>query len=89
LSPTLPEAKAGGWFMPVILATWEAEIRRMRVQAQSRQIVLKNSKVTRAKWTRGVVQAVECLFCKQEALSASQKEYLQIPVCPKKPGVVV
>jgi hypothetical protein len=27
--------------MPVILATWEAEIRRMAVQNQSRQIVCK------------------------------------------------
>jgi hypothetical protein len=27
------------WFMPIILATWEAEIRRMVVPGQPRQIV--------------------------------------------------
>jgi hypothetical protein len=27
------------WITPVILATWEAEIRRITVQAQPRQIV--------------------------------------------------
>jgi hypothetical protein len=43
--------------MTVILATWEAEIEKMVVQGQSGQILSKtpNSKITRAKWTRGVV----------------------------------
>jgi hypothetical protein len=30
---------ASGWLMPIILATWEAEIRRIEVQGQPRQIV--------------------------------------------------
>jgi hypothetical protein len=29
-----------GWLTPVILATWEAEIGRIKIQGQSRQIVL-------------------------------------------------
>jgi hypothetical protein len=29
------------WLMPIILATWEAEIRRIEVPSQPRQIVLK------------------------------------------------
>jgi hypothetical protein len=28
-------------------------------------------KIARVKWTEGEVQAVECLFCKQEALSSN------------------
>jgi hypothetical protein len=31
------------WFIPVILATQEAEIRRITVQSQSRQIVLRKT----------------------------------------------
>jgi hypothetical protein len=31
------------WFMPVITATWEAEIRRTEVSGQSRQKVSKTS----------------------------------------------
>jgi hypothetical protein len=59
------------WLTPVILATWEAEIRRITVQGQSRQIVCKTpiSKITRAKWTGGVAQMVERL-CKLKALSS-------------------
>jgi hypothetical protein len=29
------------WLMPVILATWEAKIRKMAIQSQPRQIVQK------------------------------------------------
>jgi hypothetical protein len=51
------------WLTPIILATWEAEIRRMKVQGQPRQKVLEtpSSKITRAKWTGGVVQAPPAL----------------------------
>jgi hypothetical protein len=43
--------------MPVIPATWEAEIRRITVQGQPGQIVHKipSPKITRAKWSGGVV----------------------------------
>jgi hypothetical protein len=43
------------WFIPVILVTLEAEIRRM-VQGQPGQIVCEtpSPKITRVKWTRGV-----------------------------------
>jgi hypothetical protein len=49
--------------MPINLATWEAEIGRILVQAQARQIVLETpiSKTTRTTWTGGVAQAVEYL----------------------------
>jgi hypothetical protein len=46
--------------MPVILVTWEAEIKRVTVQVVA-NLGDPISKITRAKWTRGVVQAVECL----------------------------
>jgi hypothetical protein len=56
----------------VILAIWEAQIRRT-VQGQTRQIVQETpiSKITREKWTGGVVKVVECLLCKHEALSSN------------------
>jgi hypothetical protein len=43
------------------------------IQGQPGQIVCETSspKITRAKWTRGVVQVVECLLCKWEALSSN------------------
>jgi hypothetical protein len=39
------------WLTPVILATWEAELRRIKVQGQSRQIIQETplSKKSRAK----------------------------------------
>jgi hypothetical protein len=42
--------------MPVIFATWEAEIRRIVVQGQPMQTVLETPslKISRAKWTGGV-----------------------------------
>jgi hypothetical protein len=47
--------------MPVILATWEAEIRRIMVGGQSRQTVCETpvSKISRAKLTGGVAEEVE------------------------------
>jgi hypothetical protein len=41
-------------FIPVILATWEAEIRKITVQDQPGRDPI--SKITRAKWTGVVVQ---------------------------------
>jgi hypothetical protein len=52
--------------MPKILTTWEAEIRRMAVQGQPRQIVHETSpisKITTIKWSRGVAHA-GALLCK-------------------------
>jgi hypothetical protein len=59
--------------MPVILNTWEAKIRRIKVQGQSRLIVHENtiSKIIREKWTGGVAQEVECLLYKHKALSSN------------------
>jgi hypothetical protein len=58
------------WLTPVILVTWEPEIRGIKVQGQPGQIVDKTpiSKITKAKWTGGVAQAVDCLLCKHEAV---------------------
>jgi hypothetical protein len=54
----------------IVLAIWEAEIGRITVRGQSRQIVLENpvSKTNRAKWSGGVAQVEEGLFCKCKAL---------------------
>jgi hypothetical protein len=43
---------------PSYLTTWEAEIRRLLVQAQPGKIVCKtpSPKITRAKWIEGVAQ---------------------------------
>jgi hypothetical protein len=58
------------WLMPIILATWEA-----------RQIGHETpiSKITSAKWTGGVAQAVKCLLCKCEAQSSNPS-----PTSPRK-----
>jgi hypothetical protein len=62
------------WLMPVILTTWEAKIgwenQSLRpAQANSSQDPI--SKITREKWTGGVAQAVEYLYCKHKALSSN------------------
>jgi hypothetical protein len=65
-------ALAGQWWLIlVILVTWETEIERIMVQGQPRLMVHKtpNSKIMRAKWTRGVAQATEYLLCKHKVLS--------------------
>jgi hypothetical protein len=63
--------------MSVVLAAWEAEMGKIEVQSQARQIVCKTlsiSKITRAKWTGGVTQVIECLFYRHEALSHQKKQ---------------
>jgi hypothetical protein len=57
--------------MPIILATWEADIGKTEVQGQLRQIVHKTPipKITTAKWTGSVAQEIEYLLCKCEALT--------------------
>jgi hypothetical protein len=62
--------------MPVILATWKVEITRIVSGGQPWQIVQDTpmSKITRAKWTGGVAQAVEHLLCKQKALSLNPQK---------------
>jgi hypothetical protein len=57
--------------MPVILATWEAEIEMMMVQGQCGQIVCRDliSKTARAKWAGDVTQVLEHVLHKHEALS--------------------
>jgi hypothetical protein len=57
----------------LILATWEAEIRRIKVEGQRRELLLETPifKITRAKSIESVAQAVECLFCKCDALRSN------------------
>jgi hypothetical protein len=51
------------WLTPVILATQEAEIRRIVIQSQSRQIVHKtlSRKNPSQKRVGGVAQVIKCL----------------------------
>jgi hypothetical protein len=59
--------------MPVILATQETEIRRIKVQSQPRQIVLEtlSRKYPTQKGTGGVAQVIECLSNKCEVLTSN------------------
>jgi hypothetical protein len=53
------------WLIPVILAIWETEMRRIAVQGQHVEIACETiSKITRAKWTGDVAQVAEHLLCK-------------------------
>jgi hypothetical protein len=56
-----------------MLATWEAETGKIKNGGQHRQIVHKTpiSKITRAKWTGGVDQAVEYLLFEYKVLSSN------------------
>jgi hypothetical protein len=58
---------------PVILATWEAEIRNIMVHSQPRQIVCEilSQKYPTQNRAGGVAQAVLCLPSKNEALSSN------------------
>jgi hypothetical protein len=62
--------------MPVILAAQEAEIRRIVVQSQPRQIVHEtlSQKYSSQNRAGGVAQVVEHLLRKHEALSAKGKK---------------
>jgi hypothetical protein len=70
------------WFTHVILATWEAEIGRIKVQGQPGQIIPETpiSKITRTKWTGDVAQAIELLLCKCKALNSKTP----VPTTPPK-----
>jgi hypothetical protein len=79
----------GGWrgeclvLTPVILSTWEAEIRRIKVQGQPEQTVHRTpiAKTTSANGAGGVAQVH--LHCKREALSsnpsATKKKNKKLP----------
>jgi hypothetical protein len=56
--------------MPVILASWDAEIRAITVGGQPGQTVQETpiSKITSVKWAGGMVDS---LLCKCEAMSSN------------------
>jgi hypothetical protein len=64
---------------PVILATQEAEIRRIMVQSQPRQIVLRDpiSKSLSQKWAGGVVQDVGSEFKPQYCNNNNNNKYIK------------
>jgi hypothetical protein len=69
---------AGHWWLtPIILASWEAEIGKIMVQGQPRQIIQETpiSKITRAKWTGDMAQVVECLLCNHGTPVPPRKTY--------------
>jgi hypothetical protein len=51
-----------------MLATWEAEIRRIMAEGQPWQMVCETPS---PKWSGDIVQVMECLLCKHEALSSN------------------
>jgi hypothetical protein len=58
------------WLTPVILATWEAEIRMIKVRGQHGQTG-NLQKTSTAKWNGGMAQAAEYPLCKHKALSSN------------------
>jgi hypothetical protein len=87
--------------MPIILATWEAEIRRIVVQSQTGEIACETlsqkKKRQHKKRAGGVPQVVECLPSKHEFKSQycqkkKKKEYRlwkQLPFSDKPPHLLV
>jgi hypothetical protein len=77
------------WLTTVILATWEADIKRITVQHQPRQIVRETSicKITKAKSTGGLTQAVECLLCKPKAPRSTKKQTKHTKPSPHHTGL--
>jgi hypothetical protein len=62
--------------MPIILATQEAEIRRIMVQSQPRQIIqetLAQKKTQYKKRAGGMAQVIGCLNSKCEVLSSNSR----------------
>jgi hypothetical protein len=63
ISFKIKEKKLNGcwWLTLIILATWEAEIGKIKVRGQPKKIVLKtpSPKVIITKWTGGVAQMVK------------------------------
>jgi hypothetical protein len=72
--------------MPIILATCEAERRRIVIHHQSWQIVPEipySKKNQQRKWTGGMAQEVNCLSGKHKALSSNSMT-LPDPIPQKK-----
>jgi hypothetical protein len=68
------------WFTPVILATQEAEIRRIEVRSQPKQIVWRLEKNPSQKRAGGVAQGVSPEF-KTQNLQKKKKAIVLSP-CP-------
>jgi hypothetical protein len=62
--------------MPVILDTWEAEIRRIKVQGQPGQIV---RETPYPKWIRDEAQVVECLLLNKSEFKAQVHPKIKRP----------
>jgi hypothetical protein len=64
---------ARSWLTPIILATWEAEIRRITVQGQPGQIIQETLSWKYPAWKRAgeVTQVIEHLPSKHQALSSN------------------